>query len=90
MLALWPGGTFSLPATTPRNPTANVEATDFYNPPRSTITNATHIAQVAIDPVTGLIDIERYVVVHDCGPSSTRTSSTARFMARSYKASAAR
>lgn len=44
-----------------------LEATDFYDPPLSSITNATHIAQVAIDPVTGLIEIERYLVVHDCG-----------------------
>ena len=47
--------------------TFGLEATDFYDPPLATITNATHIAQVAIDPVTGLVEIERYVVVHDCG-----------------------
>jgi len=44
-----------------------LEATNFYDPPLSSITNATHVAQVAIDPVTGLVEIERYVVVHDCG-----------------------
>ena len=51
----------------PKGEAFGLEATDFYDPPLSTITNATHIAQVAIDPVTGLIEIERYVVVHDCG-----------------------
>jgi aerobic carbon-monoxide dehydrogenase large subunit len=51
----------------PAGESFGLEATDFYDPPLATITNATHIAQVAIDPVTGLIDIERYVVAHDCG-----------------------
>ncbi len=51
----------------PKGETFGLEATDFYDPPLSTITNATHIVQVAIDPVTGLIEIERYVVAHDCG-----------------------
>jgi carbon-monoxide dehydrogenase large subunit len=44
-----------------------LEATDYYDPPVVSITNATHIAQVAVDPVTGLVDVEKYVVVHDCG-----------------------
>ena len=44
-----------------------LEATDYYDPPFASITNATHVAQVAVDPVTGLVDVERYVVVHDCG-----------------------
>ena len=51
----------------PSGESFGLEATDYYDPPLSTITNATHIAQVAIDPVTGLIEVERYVVVHDCG-----------------------
>ena len=51
----------------PTGESFGLEATDFYDPPRATITNATHIAQVAIDPVTGLVDVDRYVVVHDCG-----------------------
>ena len=44
-----------------------LEATDYYDPPRASLSNATHIAQVAIDAVTGQVDVERYVVVHDCG-----------------------
>jgi len=44
-----------------------LEATEYYDPPFASITNATHIAQVAVDAVTGLVTIERYTVVHDCG-----------------------
>ena len=44
-----------------------LEATEYYDPPRTSITNATHIARVAIDALTGLVDIERYIVVHDSG-----------------------
>ena len=44
-----------------------LEATDYYDPPVASITNATHVAQVAVDPVTGLVTVERYLVVHDCG-----------------------
>jgi aerobic carbon-monoxide dehydrogenase large subunit len=54
-------------APLPKGESFGLEATDFYDPPLSSITNATHIAQVAIDPVTGLVEIERYVVAHDCG-----------------------
>jgi carbon-monoxide dehydrogenase large subunit len=51
----------------PPGETFGLEATDYYDPPRASLSNATHIAQVAIDPVTGELDVERYVVVHDCG-----------------------
>jgi carbon-monoxide dehydrogenase large subunit len=51
----------------PKGESFGLEATNFYDPPFATITNGTHIAQVAIDPNTGLIEVERYVVVHDCG-----------------------
>ena len=51
----------------PKGESFGLEATDYYDPPLSTITNATHIAEVAIDPVTGLVAVERYLVVHDCG-----------------------
>lgn len=44
-----------------------LEATDYYDPPYPSITNAVHVVQVAIDALTGLVDIERYVVVHDSG-----------------------
>ena len=44
-----------------------LEATDFYNPPPVTMANAVHAIQVAVDPEDGRIEIERYVIVHDCG-----------------------
>ena len=44
-----------------------LEALATYDPPASSITNACHIACVAIDVATGLVEVERYIVVHDCG-----------------------
>jgi aerobic carbon-monoxide dehydrogenase large subunit len=44
-----------------------LEATDYYDPPLVTMANATHVAAVAVDARKGSIEIERYVVVHDCG-----------------------
>lgn len=40
---------------------------ETYDPPYSTMANAVHIVGIALDPVTGELEIERYVVVHDCG-----------------------
>ena len=44
-----------------------LEATAYYGPPGATMANGAHVAQVAVDPLTGHVTIERYVVVHDCG-----------------------
>ncbi|MCP4390687.1 MAG: xanthine dehydrogenase family protein molybdopterin-binding subunit [Gammaproteobacteria bacterium] len=44
-----------------------LEATDYYDPPMVTLANGAHIAQVAVDPDDGSIEIERYSLVHDCG-----------------------
>lgn len=44
-----------------------LEATDYYDPPMVTLANGTHIAQVAVDPDDGRIEIENYTLVHDCG-----------------------
>ncbi len=44
-----------------------LEATDYYDPPTASITNAAHVAQVSIDPITGLVTVDKYVVAHDCG-----------------------
>ncbi len=51
----------------PEGESFGIEETDFYDPPLVTMANATHIAQVAVDAADGTIDIEGYVVVHDCG-----------------------
>ena len=51
----------------PSGESFGLEATDYYDPPTASINNATHICTVAIDAETGWIEIERYIVVHDCG-----------------------
>ena len=38
-----------------------------YDPPPMTYSNSTHICEVEIDPSTGALTIERYVVAEDCG-----------------------
>ena len=50
-----------------RERTFGLEVLATYDPPASSITNACHIACVAIDVATGLVEVERYIVVHDCG-----------------------
>lgn len=51
----------------PEGESFGIEETDFYDPPLVTMANATHIAQVTVDAADGTVDIEGYVVVHDCG-----------------------
>lgn len=51
----------------PQGEEHGLEATDYYDPPMVTMANGTHVAQVAVDPELGRVEIERYVVVHDCG-----------------------
>ena len=41
--------------------------TSVYDPPSGTFSYAAHVCRVAVDPSTGLVDVERYAVVHDCG-----------------------
>ncbi len=38
-----------------------------YDPEQYTFSYATHVCRVAVDPGTGLVDVERYGVVLDCG-----------------------
>ncbi len=45
-----------------------LEATSFYDPDNFTFPFGTHAAQVAVDPDTGEVEIERYVAVDDVGP----------------------
>ncbi|MGH7091095.1 MAG: xanthine dehydrogenase family protein molybdopterin-binding subunit, partial [Stellaceae bacterium] len=42
--------------------------TAYFSPPTVTYASAANAAIVALDPETGSIAVERYVVVHDCGP----------------------
>lgn len=41
--------------------------TVVYDPPAGTCSYAVHVCQVAVDPETGGVTLERYGVVHDCG-----------------------
>jgi carbon-monoxide dehydrogenase large subunit len=38
-----------------------------YDPPPMTYSNAAHLCQVLVDPVTGRVEIERYLVAEDAG-----------------------
>jgi len=38
-----------------------------YEPTSATFSYATHACRVAVDTDTGVVDVEEYVVVHDCG-----------------------
>jgi carbon-monoxide dehydrogenase large subunit len=45
-----------------------MEASQFYDPPNFAYPFGVHIAVVDIDPVTGVIKLQRYAAVDDCGP----------------------
>ena len=51
----------------PEGENYGLEATDYYDPPDPSISSAAHVCCVAVERETGLIKIERYVIVHDCG-----------------------
>jgi carbon-monoxide dehydrogenase large subunit len=55
------------PGELPPGEPIGIEATEHYDPPTSSYSNATHAACVAVDSQTGRVTVERYVVVHDCG-----------------------
>jgi CO/xanthine dehydrogenase Mo-binding subunit len=44
-----------------------LEATNYFGPERGTTANGIHAMIIEIDPDTMMIDIKKYVVVHDCG-----------------------
>jgi aerobic carbon-monoxide dehydrogenase large subunit len=43
------------------------EATAYHHVPTVTWAGAVHVAQVEVDPGTGIVKLLRYVVAHDCG-----------------------
>jgi carbon-monoxide dehydrogenase large subunit len=51
----------------PQGIDAGLEETFYWEPPTVTWSNATHLALVEVDIDLGRIEIERYVVAHDCG-----------------------
>ncbi len=44
-----------------------LEATDYFGPDRGSTASGVHAMILEVDPETMMIDIKRYVVVHDCG-----------------------
>ncbi|OLC08796.1 MAG: hypothetical protein AUH42_00605 [Gemmatimonadetes bacterium 13_1_40CM_70_11] len=44
-----------------------LEATAYYGPDRGSTASGVHAMIVEVDPETALVEIRRYVVVHDCG-----------------------
>jgi CO/xanthine dehydrogenase Mo-binding subunit len=44
-----------------------LESTAYFGPDRGSTANGIHAMIVEVDPETALVDIQRYVVVHDCG-----------------------
>jgi carbon-monoxide dehydrogenase large subunit len=52
----------------PQGMEAGLEASSFYDPPNFTFPFGAHVAVVEIDPVTGHVELKRYVAVDDCGP----------------------
>jgi carbon-monoxide dehydrogenase large subunit len=44
-----------------------IESTGRYDTPGATIASMAHVASVVVDKRTGCVQVERYVVVHDCG-----------------------
>jgi carbon-monoxide dehydrogenase large subunit len=41
--------------------------TSYFSPPTVTYSSACHACMVSVDEVTGVVKVERYLVVHDCG-----------------------
>jgi len=44
-----------------------LEATDYFGPERGATASGVHAMIVEVDPETMLVEIKRYLVVHDCG-----------------------
>jgi carbon-monoxide dehydrogenase large subunit len=55
------------PGQLPEGETIGIDATEYFDPPTSSYSNATHAACIAVDSGTGRATVEKYVVVHDCG-----------------------
>jgi aerobic carbon-monoxide dehydrogenase large subunit len=54
---------FALPGGLPPGLAAAVD----FEPPAMTYANGTHVVEAEVDPLTGAVRLNRYVVVHDCG-----------------------
>ena len=59
---------YSMTATAlPQGMEYGLHATSFYDPPPATWPNGVHIVKVRIDRQTAKVQVQDYVVVHDCG-----------------------
>lgn len=61
--ALRPGSGAALPAGI----SPGLEELQYFVPPTVTWSSGTHIVTVEVDPATGQVRLDRYVVAHDCG-----------------------
>ena len=55
------------PTSLPAGMAPGLEFHQTYDPPPMTYSNATHVCEVRVDPATGAIAFQRYVVAEDCG-----------------------
>src|SRR5215467_12992481 len=55
------------PLRLPQRMEPGLEAHHAYDPPPMTYSNATHLCEALVDPHTGRVTLERYLVVEDCG-----------------------
>jgi aerobic carbon-monoxide dehydrogenase large subunit len=51
----------------PQGVEAGLEETYYWEPPTVTWSYAAHVAIVEVDPETGRVRIDKYVIAHDCG-----------------------
>lgn len=51
----------------PKGVAPDLEASGYFTPQQATYSNGCHVAEVEVDPETGLVRILKYTVVHDCG-----------------------
>jgi carbon-monoxide dehydrogenase large subunit len=51
----------------PRGIDPGLESTHYFAPPQAAYSNGSHVAEVEVNPQTGIVRILRYIVSHDCG-----------------------
>ena len=51
----------------PQGVVPDLEASGYFTPAQATYSNGSHVAVVEVDLETGMVTIDDYVVVHDCG-----------------------
>ncbi|OOY11860.1 xanthine dehydrogenase [Thioclava marina] len=55
------------PLALPEGVAPGLDFSHSYDPPAMTYSNSTHACEVEVDPQTGAISIDRYIVAEDCG-----------------------